>query len=122
MAGHVWEWAKELFGKKAASCPWRIRLVIRKKTHKGDLLEVGFSSERQEKVTPQKEDSPFATLLNELPGAIGGECPVAPDSAADPNPEVPLLPREVPPSQSANATESSKTTTQSKGRRPKKRG
>jgi hypothetical protein len=69
----VWDWLSGWLVKKASSSPWRFALVFRKKSRKGDEVELGISCQHEvtplaQAVVPQSYE-----LLKELQPALGCE-------------------------------------------------
>jgi hypothetical protein len=102
MVATAWAWLKGVFGKLT---PRGILFVVRKKSHTGDELDILFSTHDAETISRLLQGSP-TSLLKQLPGALGGECPTPPHVAANREPVQPLLPPQVMPSELLDSNES----------------
>ena len=94
MVATAWAWLKIVFGKIAAASPKGILIVVHKKSAQGDEFGFVVSTHDGPTVT-QLFQGPSATLLKQLPGAVGGDCPRAPHAPANPEPLVPLVPPQI---------------------------
>lgn len=85
----AWAWLKGVFSKLS---PRGILFVVRKKSHKGDELDVLFSTYDPETISRLLQ-VPSAALLKGLPPALGApDSPAAPHLPSHPKPVQPPLP------------------------------
>jgi hypothetical protein len=87
-----WNWLKGLFDKKGAPAPWRLWFGIRKKSHKGDEVELGFLWQGGGTPPAAPVGSQPRSFLNEFPPAVGCEQPPIPPMPVRPEtfPVIPL--------------------------------
>jgi hypothetical protein len=117
----AWALLKSVFGKLT---PRGMLFVVRKKSHKGDELDILFSTGDAETISRLLQGSP-APLLKQLPGALGSDCPTAPHAPANPEPLPPLVAPQLTAPQLLDSSESQSRSANSampaKKRRPRPR-
>lgn len=75
----AWSWLK---AKIAASVPKGIVIILRKKSRKGDELDLFVSTHDAETVARLLQRT-SAPLAKQLPPALGGQCPIPPHMSAN---------------------------------------
>jgi len=122
MAATAWAWLKGVFHKMTASSPRGILFVVHKRSRSGDEFDLVFSTHDAKKVARLLQSSP-ASLLKQLPAALGGDCPTAHHVPANPEPLPPLVPPQLSAPQLLDSNESRSRSTKSampaKKRRPR---
>ena len=125
MVGFAWARLKDAFGKiAAAASPKGILVVVHKKSAQGDEFDLLVSTHAPETVSRLLQGPPVS-LLKQLPGAMGGDCPTTPQVPTNPEPLAPLLPAQITALQLLDSHESqprsAKSAIAAKKRRPRAR-
>ena len=119
-----WAWLKGVFAKMAAASPKGILIVVHKKSAQGDEFGFVVSTHDGPTVT-QLFQGPSATLLKQLPAAVGGDCPRTPHATANPDALPPVVPPQLTAPQLLDSNESQSRSAQfampAKKRRPRPR-
>jgi hypothetical protein len=120
MAAAAWAWLKGLFGRLSASSPRGFLFVIRKKSRRGDELDVLVSTHDTETVARLLQGS-STSLLKQLPAALGTDCPPVPHVPANPEPLPSLFAPPLTASEPLHSNKSESRSVPAKKRRPRTR-
>src|SRR6516162_8186904 len=88
MVATAWEWLKRVFGMLSGR---PILVALSRTSSKGDKLNFLFSTHDGETLA-RLFPAPRTSLLEQLPAALGTDCPPVPLVPANPEPIQPLLP------------------------------